>query len=274
MDIEFNCSKCGQRLVVNEKLAGTSVDCPKCQVNLSVPYKFQCSACSFKSYRDFSRCPKCRGVGPGLLGDKVTLHLFMRRLSFILIIALVLASFLLIFVGSQVVKAKKVRIEKKLAIAKELIVKGENLKAWEGLEKLQVTAHKVKFKEEEIKQTIEGLKPKVKAIRRKKWLAEEGKKKALKAAKETTGISLDRDLENAGIGILWARMGREVGSNSYITVSSWLSDDRIKYAVQYALMKYREKYPGNFTTVFCYDTNNVFRAKGSMSLLGGIKVTQ
>ena len=152
MDIEFSCSKCGQRLVVDEKHAGTSVDCPKCQAKLPVPYKFQCSVCSFKSYRDFSRCPKCRGVGPGPLGDKVRKkRKWMRRLSFTSI-ALVLAYFLLIFVGNQVVRAKKVRIEKKLTIAKELIAKGEDLKALEELEEIQATSHRVKFKEEEIKQ--------------------------------------------------------------------------------------------------------------------------
>lgn len=71
MDIEFSCDKCGQRLVVDEKYAGTSVDCPKCQANLPVPYKFQCLKCSFNSRGDFQRCPKCRNIGPGPLGDKV-----------------------------------------------------------------------------------------------------------------------------------------------------------------------------------------------------------
>ena len=50
------------------------------------------------------------------------------------------------------------------------------------------------------------------------------------------------------------------------------SDEKISYAVKYTLTKYREKYPNGFTTVYCYDTNKVLRAEGSISLLGNIKV--
>ena len=52
----------------------------------------------------------------------------------------------------------------------------------------------------------------------------------------------------------------------------FLSDDKIKYAVKYTLTKFREKYPNGFTTVYCYDTNKVLRAEGSISLSGNIKI--
>jgi len=39
MDITFNCTKCGQHLVVDEAGAGLSVPCPKCGNELTIPTK-------------------------------------------------------------------------------------------------------------------------------------------------------------------------------------------------------------------------------------------
>jgi len=176
-DIEFKCDNCEQKLLVDEKYAGVSVDCPKCQANVSVPYKFQCPKCSFKSYRDFQSCPRCGQVGPGPLGDKVRKRRKrIRRLSFASA-ALICAYFLLVFARNQVVRAKKVRIEKKLSIVKDLMTRDEDLKAWQELEKLQQTAHKAKFREEEIKQIMGELSPKIEQIRRQKRVAEEERKR-------------------------------------------------------------------------------------------------
>jgi len=37
MDIEFNCNKCGQHIVIDAAGAGIRVECPKCHADLAVP---------------------------------------------------------------------------------------------------------------------------------------------------------------------------------------------------------------------------------------------
>ena len=37
MDINFDCEKCGQNIVIDEAGAGLSIQCPKCNANLTVP---------------------------------------------------------------------------------------------------------------------------------------------------------------------------------------------------------------------------------------------
>jgi DNA-directed RNA polymerase subunit RPC12/RpoP len=49
MDIEFDCSKCGQNIVIDAAGAGLTVQCPKCNRSVVVPspklIKFNCSKC-------------------------------------------------------------------------------------------------------------------------------------------------------------------------------------------------------------------------------------
>lgn len=37
MDINFNCPRCGQNIAIDEKGAGTTVECPSCNAQISVP---------------------------------------------------------------------------------------------------------------------------------------------------------------------------------------------------------------------------------------------
>lgn len=57
MDITFNCTKCGQHIVIDEAGAGTFVNCPKCEIPLRVPFV----AASKPSTSDiqFATCPNC-----------------------------------------------------------------------------------------------------------------------------------------------------------------------------------------------------------------------
>jgi DNA-directed RNA polymerase subunit RPC12/RpoP len=50
MDIEFDCSNCGQHLVVDNSAEGMTVDCPKCNQPLTVPPPSQ------------KKCPFCAEV--------------------------------------------------------------------------------------------------------------------------------------------------------------------------------------------------------------------
>ena len=69
MDIEFNCDKCGQQIVIEEAGAGLTVQCPKCNQSLLVPspkiIEFNCGNCGQWLSVDEEGtgltvpCPKC-----------------------------------------------------------------------------------------------------------------------------------------------------------------------------------------------------------------------
>lgn len=61
MDITFSCTKCGQRIVVDEAGAGQIIDCPKCGTSLNVPNQFQPSIPSPVAPQSINlqECPDC-----------------------------------------------------------------------------------------------------------------------------------------------------------------------------------------------------------------------
>ncbi len=91
-------------------------------------------------------------------------------------------------------------------------------------------------------------------------------------AQDKSNKQLEEQIENADIGVFDACIDSD-NKISVIAVPPSLSNEQIKYAVQYTLIKYREKYPQGFITVYCYDANKVERAEGEIGLFGDIKVT-
>jgi DNA-directed RNA polymerase subunit RPC12/RpoP len=89
MDIEFDCSKCGQNIVIDAAGAGLTVQCPKCNRSVVVPspklIKFNCSKCGQRLSVDETsagvevRCSVCgehmiapsQGVVVSLTGNAV-----------------------------------------------------------------------------------------------------------------------------------------------------------------------------------------------------------
>lgn len=177
------------------------MDCPKCQANLCVPYKFQCSECSFKSYRDFQRCPRCGSVGPGLLGDRVRKKKKWMERLFLTLMILISAFFLLSIyyeIRNQVIGAREAGVRRNLSIVKDLIARGEDLEAWEGLWELQETARKMEYREEEIKRIMEALEPKVMEIMLQKRIAEEKVKEEVRhLIRRAEGMIKDGNYQSA-----------------------------------------------------------------------------
>ncbi len=184
-DVEFVCSNCGQSLVIKDEYAGIKIQCPKCNVQLTVPGIFCCSKCEFTSQTDFGKCPKCNHFGKGPLGIKARKKKQFQRIGITIIIFVLACSGYISFslFSKKLTEKKKIEIDRTLNVSQELVSKGEILKAYESLRRVKMTAERIRYQHDNIGRLLSEIEPKVNDIRKRQQLekesrrSEEGEKK-------------------------------------------------------------------------------------------------